>query len=239
MRHFSHGAPASVLFAVILLFLAADPLVAQAGDALPKVSLYALDGKPVTLASFNGKVVLLDFWASWCAPCRKSFPFLDEMQTKHAAEGLRVVGLTLEEDTDAVTGFLEEVPVNFTIVRDPSEQAGEAFGVVAMPTTFLIDREGRIAARFEGGDESVHKKIEAAVTTLLAGGTLPPGTDVRVAASVEATGDLKAWQRGYLADPIMSLDGDPLTRLIREHIHASKEGASGDGGAAGGGCGCN
>jgi thiol-disulfide isomerase/thioredoxin len=239
MRPSRFRLPATLTLAAVFVVLAAVPMPAGAGDAIPDVTLYALDGKPLSLSSFKGKVVLLDFWASWCAPCRKSFPFLDEMQTKHASEGLRVVGLTLEEDSDAVTGFLESVPVNFTIARDTSERAGEAFGVVAMPTSFLIDREGRVAARFEGGDESVHKKIEAAVATLLAGGSLPPGTDVRVAASVEATGDLKAWQRGYLADPIMSLDGDPLTRLIREHIHASKEGASGDGGAAGGGCGCN
>jgi hypothetical protein len=105
---------------------------------------------------------------------------------------------------------------------------------------FRIHQEdGRIAARFEGGDESVHAKIEAAVAALLAGEPLAPGTDVRVAASLHATGDLKAWQRGYLADPIMILDGDTLTRIIKEHIHASKEAAAGDGGAAGGGCGCN
>ena len=231
--------PRARLLVPAALCLVVLPLAAHAADAAPDATLYALDGKPFTLTSLRGKVVLLDFWASWCAPCRKSFPFLDELQKTHANAGLQVVGLTLEEDTDAVTGFLASVPVNFTIARDTSERAGEAFGVVAMPTTFLIDREGRVAARFEGGDESVHKKIEAAVATLVAGGTLPPGTDVRVAASVEATGDLKAWQRGYLADPIMSLDGDPLTRIIREHIHASKEGASGDGGAAGGGCGCN
>ena len=205
----------------------------------PEITMHTLDGKPLTLASLKGQVVLLDFWASWCAPCRKSFPFLDELQKRHATDGLRVVGLTLEEDDAAVTSFLEAVPAAFTIARDPSELSGEAFGVVAMPTTFLIDREGSIAARFEGGDESVHKKVEAAVATLLAGGTLPAGSDVRVAASLEAKGELKAWQRGYLADPIMSLDGDPLTRIIREHVHASKEGASGDGGAAGGGCGCN
>jgi hypothetical protein len=147
--------------------------------------------------------------------------------------------VTLESDDDAVNGFLESVPVAFTIARDTSEKAGEAFGVVAMPTTFLIGRDGRVEARFEGGDASVHDKVEAAVATLLAGGSLPPGTGVRVAPSVEATGELKAWQRGHLADPIMNLDGDPLTRVMREHIHASKEGASGDGGAAGGGCGCN
>jgi len=227
------------VFTAVLFAVVAVAPAAYADDVAPTVTMYALDGKPFTLASLKGHVVLLDFWASWCAPCRKSFPFLDALQTKHASEGLRVVGLTLEEDDDAVTGFLESVPVNFTIARDTSERAGETFGVVAMPTTFLIDREGRVAARFEGGDDSVHKKVETAVATLLAGGTLPPGTDVRVAPSLEATGDLKAWERGYLADPIMSLDGDPLTRVIREHVHASKEGASGDGGAAGGGCGCN
>ncbi len=108
-----------------------------------------------------------------------------------------------------------------------------------MPTTFVLDREGRIAARFEGGGGAVHAKVEAAVATLLAGGTLGANSGVRVAPSVQATGPVKAWQRGYLADPIMSLDGDPLTQLLREHIHASKEAAAGGGGAAGGGCGCN
>jgi len=224
---------------VAWLFLAGSPAGAAVAQPAPDVSMRTLDGKPFALAALKGQVVVLDFWASWCAPCRKSFPFLDALQTKHASDGLRVVGLTLEDDDEAVSGFLESIPVNFTIARDPSEKAGESFGVVAMPTTILIDREGNVAARFEGGDESVHKKIEAAVATLLSGGTLAPGTDVRVAASLEATGELKAWQRGYLADPIMSLDGDPLSRLMREHVHASKEAASGDGGASGGGCGCN
>jgi thiol-disulfide isomerase/thioredoxin len=230
--------------AIVLVLTALPSVVRSAPPAptlapAPAVAVYQLDGKPLSLAALKGQVVLLDFWASWCVPCRTSFPFLDRLQSQHASDGLRVVGLTLEEDDEAITGFLDSVPAHFTIARDPTEKAGEAFGVVAMPTTFLIDREGRVAARFEGGDESVHAKIEAAVATLLAGGTLAPGTDVRVAASLEATGELKAWQRGYLADPIMSLDGDPLTRVIREHIHASKEGAAGDGGAAGGGCGCN
>jgi thiol-disulfide isomerase/thioredoxin len=227
------------LRALIAVLIAIIPLSTYGGDPAPDVRMFAPDGNPITLASFKGKVVVLDFWASWCGPCRKSFPFLDELQKRHASEGLQVVGVTLEGDDDAVNGFLASVPVGFTIARDPTEHAGEAFGVVAMPTTFLIGRTGLIEARFEGGDESVHDKVEAAVATLLAGGSLPPGTGVRVAAGVEARGDLKAWQRGYLADPIMNLDGDPLTRVMREHIHASKEGASGDGGAAGGGCGCN
>jgi hypothetical protein len=104
-----------------------------------------------------------------------------------------------------------------------------------MPTTFLIDREGRIAARYEGG---THAKEEAeAVAALLAGSA--PAREVRVASGLQATGSLKAWRRGHLADPIMNPDGDKLSALLREHIHASKEGAAGNGGAAGGGCGCN
>jgi thiol-disulfide isomerase/thioredoxin len=198
-----------------------------------------LDGAPFSLDSLKGNVVVLDFWASWCAPCRAGFPFFDALQAKYQSLGLRVVGLTLEDNKDAVIEFLDAIPAGFTIARDPSGHAGEAFGVVAMPTTFLLDREGRVAARFEGGDKRAHEKLEAAVATLLSGRALAPGADVRVAESLKATRGVKAWQRTYLADPIMELSGDPLTRLLHEHIHSSKEGAAGDGGPAGGGCGCN
>jgi thiol-disulfide isomerase/thioredoxin len=192
-----------------------------------------------SLEALKGSVVVLDFWAPWCVPCRASFPALDAMQTKYDKQGLRVLGLTLDENDDAIIAFLNSVPVGFTILRDPSGQAGEAFNVVAMPTTFVLDRQGRIAARFEGGGGSVHTKVEAAVATLLAGGSLGADTGVFVKPSQQATGGVKAWQRGYLADPIMSLDGDKLVQVLREHIHASKEGSVGNGGATGGGCGCN
>jgi len=213
--------------------------MARAADSPPDLKIRYLDGKPFSLGSLKGRVVVLDFWASWCVPCRASVPFFDGLQQKYGARGLSVVGLTLEEDDDAVTDFLDAVPATFSIVRDPTGRAGEAFGVVAMPTTFLIDREGRTVARFEGSDKTVHAKLEAAATTLLDGGSLAVGTEVRVSKGLAATGTVKAWERGYLADPIMSLDGTAATQIFREHIHASKEAAAGDGGASGGGCGCN
>lgn len=226
------------LLAVFLLVVGAS---AAGSGAEPAVNLriHKLDGQSFSLDSLKGRVVVLDFWASWCVPCRSSFPFFDSLQRQYASQGLSVVGLTLEEDGDPVAAFLEEVPVDFLIARDPSGKAGETFNVVAMPTTFLLDREGRVVARFEGGDKQTHARLETAVKALLAGGSLPLGTDVRVSTELEATGSIKAWQRGYLADPIMSLDGDAVTRLFKEHIHASKEAAAGDGGASGGGCGCN
>ncbi len=225
------------LVALVLAILGPD--AALVADPAGSVDLHRLDGRPLALDSLKGRVVVLDFWASWCVPCRTSFPFFDALQRKYASQGLTVVGLTLETSEDTIRAFLDAVPVDFTIVRDPTGRAGVAFDVVAMPTTLLLDREGRVAARFEGSDKETHAKLEAAAALLLAGDTLPKGTGVRVSSDLEATGTIKAWQRGYLADPIMSLDGDPATRIFKEHIHASKEAAAGDGGAAGGGCGCN
>jgi peroxiredoxin len=214
--------------------------VLHAGTPAPVLQAKDLQGKAFALDGLKGKVVLLDFWASWCGPCRKSFPFIDALQSRYGARGLQVVGVSLDEDLSAVTAFLERTPVKFTILSDTTGKSAETFGVVAMPTAFLIDQEGNLVARFEGGEHL--KAEEEAVVALLqnrsALGTQAP-QDRRVASGLQATGSLKAWQRGHLADPIMSLDGDRLTSLFREHIHASKEGASGNGGAAGGGCGCN
>lgn len=233
MRHSGRPRAGAALLLLTLATFAAPATPPGAPD------LRTLDGKPFSLESLRGNVVVLDFWAPWCVPCRASFPALDALQHEHGSRGLRVVGLTLEPDDRGVRAFLDAVRVSFTIARDPSGAAGTAFDVVAMPTTFLLDREGRVAARFEGGDRQVHARLEEAVEALLSGGALPASSGVRVAEGLRATGSLKAWERTYLADPILSLDGDPLTRFIREHVHASKEAAAGNGGASGGGCGCN
>jgi thiol-disulfide isomerase/thioredoxin len=224
-----------------LLGVLALPVYASESDPKPgpALSLRTRDGQAFRLDSLSGKVVVLDFWAPWCVPCRASFPRLDELQTRLGARGLQVIGLTPQDDPEAILAFLDAVPVRFPIVIDSAGTSGTAFQVVAMPTTLLLDRTGRVAARFEGGGKSVHEKLEAAVETLLDGGKLEPSAGVLIPSSLQATGKIKAWQRGYLADPIMSLDGGPLDQLLKEHIHASKEAAAGDGGASGGGCGCN
>jgi len=233
------SASASALAICFLIGILGNPSSSSAQDAPPRVTLRTLEGTPFSLESVRGEIVVLDFWATWCVPCRTSTPFFDGLLDRYGKQGVRVLGLTLEDNEDAVRSFLADVPVRFTILRDPSGASGEAFQVVAMPTTFLLDPDGRIAARFEGGDRKAHEAIETAVAALVAGKPLPTGVDRRVAKSLRATGPIKAWQRGYLADPMMNLDGDAITRMLREHIHASKEGAAGDGGPSGGGCGCN
>jgi thiol-disulfide isomerase/thioredoxin len=221
----------------LLAALVATGLMAFPGEPAPAIHADDLSGRPFALATLKGKIVLLDFWASWCAPCKKSLPALDKLQEKYRDKGLEVVGISLDEDTDAISTFLERAPVKFRILRDPSGKSAEAFSVVAMPTSFLLDAEGRIAARYEGGDSLAAE--EAAIMKLLQGAAATTPVDKRLAVGLQATGTLKAWRRGHLADPIMNLDGDPLGSMMREHIHSSKEAASGNGGASGGGCGCN
>src|SRR5690349_19831909 len=183
----------NVALLLAFLLLASTPPSARAAEIPSDLRIQSFEGKPISLESLKGRIVVLDFWASWCVPCRSSFPFFNSLVQKYGSRGVSVLGLTLEDDTDAVTSFLDAVPAAFPIVRDPTGRAGEVFEVVAMPTTFLIDREGRIAARFEGGDRHTHEKLDAAVETLLDRGALPAGAGVRVSKGLEATGDVKAW----------------------------------------------
>jgi thiol-disulfide isomerase/thioredoxin len=222
--------------------LALVPVLAWAGEPAPPLTLQILKssdakGGSFSLAAQKGKVVLVDFWASWCGPCRKSMPALDQLQAKYKDQGLVVVGVSLDDDVANATNFLDRVPVSFTVLSDTAGTSAEAYHVVAMPTSFIVDAEGQIFARFEGGTHLDAE--ETAIKGLLKGAAPVPKADVRVASGLQATGSLKAWRRGHLADPIMDLNGDPLSQSLREHIHASKEASAGNGGAAGGGCGCN
>ena len=191
------------------------------------------------LSENAGHVVLLEFWAPWCIPCRKGFPFLDQLQARHQTDGLKVVAVTLETEDQGVMDFIQDFPgMRFLVGQDRSAIAGDLMEVAAMPTSFLLDRQGKVLARFEGGSDATHQQVEQAVQAVLSGASLAlPASAGKQAAGPK--GNLKAWERGYLADPIMSLDGDVLKRSMRDHIHASKEAAAGDGGVAGGGCGCN
>ena len=218
---------------------AAEPAGAPSPGApedAPDFDFVDLQGGSHRLSDFRGRPVLLEFWATWCLPCRKGFPFLDGLAARHEPSGLKVLAVTLEDGDAAVEAFVAKYPVRFLVGRDRTGEAGEAWQVAAMPTTFLIDAAGRRLARFEGGSEEAHRDVERAVEAMLRGERDLGGREAAVRGSA---GRVRAWQRGYLADPIMSLDGDRLTKTQREHIHSSKEGAAGDGGVAGGGCGCN
>ena len=119
------------------------------------------------LEAYRGKVVVVDFWASWCVPCRRSFPWLDEMQKKYEQEGLVVVGVNMDADQADAESFLREYPVGFHIVRDPDGTLAREYDVIAMPSSYVIDRNGAIAARHLGFKVVRMKEYEDTLLKLL------------------------------------------------------------------------
>ena len=118
--------------------------------AAPAWAAEDLAGAPRSLSELRGKVVLLDFWATWCAPCRQEIPEYIALQTRHAGDGLVVVGMSLDTlPVEAVREFVRKAGINYAVVVADAEIAA-AYAVEALPTTVLIDREGRIRHRKVG-----------------------------------------------------------------------------------------
>ena len=116
----------------------------------------------------NGKVVLLDFWASWCVPCRRSFPWMNDMQQKYGDAGLVVVGVNLDNNENDATEFLHDYPANFRIVYDTEKELARSMGVQAMPSSFLFDRNGELIDSHMGFKVRQQPEYEAAIVAALA-----------------------------------------------------------------------
>jgi len=116
---------------------------AAIADQAPAFDLSA-DGAQVKLSDYRGKVVYLDFWASWCDPCRRSFPWMNKLQSLYGEDGFAVVAINLDESPQDATAFLQQIPASFDIAYDPSGKTAEAYGLRVMPSSFLIDRDGQL-----------------------------------------------------------------------------------------------
>jgi len=118
--------------------------VAQASDTMaPDFSLPTQSGK-IDLSSLKNKVVYLDFWASWCVPCRKSFPWMNEINSRYADKGLKIVAVNLDKDRELAEKFLKKIPADFTIAFDPEGDIADKYNVQGMPSSYIIDRKGRV-----------------------------------------------------------------------------------------------
>ena len=119
------------------------------------------------LQEFHGKVVVLDFWASWCVPCRRSFPWMNSMQDKYADQGLVIIGVNLDAvDADA-QAFLRETPADFQIISDPDGLLAREHDVIAMPTSYIFDRDGNLVTRHLGFKVKRQEEYEALLVETL------------------------------------------------------------------------
>lgn len=133
----------------------------------PNVALKT-DGGTLKLDSLRGKVVYVDYWASWCAPCRKSFPWMNEMQARYGDKGLVVVAISVDTNAAAAKQFLAKTPANFIVAYDPESVTADALDLPGMPTSFLLDRKGEIVYRHVGFRKADEARNEAKIKEQLA-----------------------------------------------------------------------
>jgi thiol-disulfide isomerase/thioredoxin len=150
----------------------AIPTTGVAGhpDQLPEAPVIELrgpGGEPVRLSDFKGKVVLVDFWASWCRPCQSSFPMLDALYRQRHRDGLEVLAINVDEERPRAEEFLERRPHEMPVFFDPKGHAPEAFRVEGMPSSYVVDRRGRIRFKHVGYTASVGFAYEREVDELL------------------------------------------------------------------------
>ncbi|HTM58135.1 MAG TPA: TlpA disulfide reductase family protein [Candidatus Udaeobacter sp.] len=163
----SRFAPVPLLLLMIFSF---GILVADAKPRAPQVApaftLPARDGT-VALDSLRGRVVLLDFWASWCEPCKRSFPWMNSLVQRYGARGLSVVAINLDKDRDLADRFVEEHEPAFTIAFDPAGTTAEAYRVAAMPSSYLVGRDGTILSAHLGFDAKKASEFEKQIAAQL------------------------------------------------------------------------
>jgi thiol-disulfide isomerase/thioredoxin len=153
--------------ALLALALSGVAHAATTGEPAPAFTLPEASGAPVALDKLKGKVVYVDFWASWCGPCRRSFPWMGEMQRKFGDQGFTVVAINVDKKREDAAKFLAVTPGAFTIVYDPAGSVATAYDVKGMPSSYLVDRAGRIVAVDSGFRDDAKAAWEARIQSAL------------------------------------------------------------------------
>jgi len=157
-------------FLLLLVALVASTAHAASpapGDAAPPLTLLDSHGEAVSLEQLRGRVVYVDFWASWCGPCKRSFPWMNDLQRRYHDRGLTIVGVNVDKRRADADRFLREVPASFTILYDAAGVTPSEWGVRGMPSSYLIDPQGRVAMVETGFLDERKSTVETRIQKLL------------------------------------------------------------------------
>ena len=138
----------------------------QAGEA-PPFSLQDMSGNTVQLSAFKGHPVMLDFWATWCAPCRFSIPMVEKFYQRHKEEGLIVIGMNMDDDTSGVFAFVKKFGMSYPIVYAAASRVPSDYGLDGIPMFVFIDKQGRVAQRYDGFSPDMPNAWEADLKSIL------------------------------------------------------------------------
>jgi peroxiredoxin len=155
------------LLASLPLLRLPEALAALSAGEAPDFTLESRAGGPVSLAGLRGQVVLVNFWATWCAPCRQEMPLLDAIYRRYEPMGFTLLGVNVEPDSRLSERFLRDTPVTFPILFDPEERVSRLYSVAAMPSTVIIDRKGVVRYIHHGYKPGDENKYQDSVRTLI------------------------------------------------------------------------
>lgn len=168
-RRFANGrfALGSLALALLAAAMPAPAWAVAPGDAAPALQLPGRVGAQVQVPDKRAKLTYVDFWASWCGPCRQSFPWLNQMQSRYGAQGLRVVGVNLDAKTADAEQFLKAQPAQFEVAFDPQGASGRSYALKGMPSSVLLGSDGRVLAVHSGFRAGDGERLEALIKTHL------------------------------------------------------------------------
>jgi thiol-disulfide isomerase/thioredoxin len=168
MSDIARGATAALLVLVVFLWAVGDADALRKGDRPPPIGLADTSGEAVDLEALRGKVVVVDFWASWCGPCREEMPVLEALHKKYQEDGLVIVGVNIDRNRKKMNNFLKGFPVTFRIVPDPKLEVAARYEPPSMPTSYFIGKDGTLRYMHEGFHEEDVSEIESRLQVLLA-----------------------------------------------------------------------
>ncbi|MBV8783757.1 MAG: TlpA family protein disulfide reductase [Gammaproteobacteria bacterium] len=143
------------------------PALAGTGGPAPQFTLGSRDGKEVSLTQFHGQVVMLNFWASWCGPCRQEMPLLEGIYKKYGKMGFVLLGVNVEPDSQAAQEWLKQTPVSFPILFDKDSKVSKLYEVAGMPSTVIIDRSGKVRMLHRGYKPGDENEYQDSIRTLI------------------------------------------------------------------------
>lgn len=142
-----------------LIAMSAPALAIEAGQTAPDFELAGRSGT-LHLSDYKGKTVYLDFWASWCGPCKQSFPWMNDMQSRYSGKGLRVLGVNLDQKTEDAKNFLNDTPAKFDVAFDASGKTPKTYAIKGMPTSVLIGPDGKVLMVHSGFKDESRAELE-------------------------------------------------------------------------------
>ena len=152
---------------LLFVFMSQAVSAIEIGAAPPELQAKLSNGSHALLSAHRGKLIYLDFWASWCGPCRQSFPWMNALHEKYGGKGLEIIAINLDAKESDARQFLAEHPAKFPIAFDPAGATPRQYDVKGMPTSYLIDREGRLLAIHTGFNEKTKKSLESTIQKLM------------------------------------------------------------------------